>query len=704
MIDKFSCNFINSVYDFNDFTLNELICKLAQKMDEVITQSNESFNYLEWLKNQGLSDEVVDQLQVWLNDGTLSSLINNEKFDSILSQCRNDLNNFKTEINSELVTFKSNVQTNVNDTLSNKMNEINNSLSEQTNDINNLISNNNRVVQELTTSYSTKAPKNKYYEPMEAIELNPPFVSGNNFYYRIPQIIRLKNGRILALSDSRYATLNDLGNDIHIVANYSDDGGTTWQENYISVIDKVGSGNRGSKTNGVGDCSVVQNTITGRIFVFALNWKEDSVAVYNRNPNSSAYDWIYVFSDDNGESWSSPISIKHLKSSTEHLMFNGTSKGFYDINSNTIYVPAQYWDSNHMSHSTYIYSNDNGQNWIRGEVSVPSVSTECSVYLDKQNDIILNCRQEEVKKRGIYKILSSDKKYIYKVDNQNLLDATCSADVEKINDDFYLMTFQNSKANRDNLILAGSSDGITWEGIGVVNNSATDGYSSLCVNGNYLLVLYEYGNGNYKLKKYDLTEILSNRIKLNETNEYNKKTIEINSLVNNTFCLYADTKLAFISQKNAELNNLYGYDGQEVTIVNVANTPLKITCGENDYNIIKSEHYGSQLLLYPYESITLINYKRFWRIKDIHYINVEDRFINDLGENALWNLYPKGKSTVVVSTPWSIGKGILTNVNLNDDPKYNYQVFHQYNTYVIYKRVPFADNTWSPWRKIEPIV
>ena len=44
------------------------------------------------------------------------------------------------------------------------MNEINNSLSEQTNDINNLISNNNRVVQELTTSYSTKAPKNKYYE------------------------------------------------------------------------------------------------------------------------------------------------------------------------------------------------------------------------------------------------------------------------------------------------------------------------------------------------------------------------------------------------------------------------------------------------------------------------------------------------------------------------------------------------------------
>ena len=51
MIDKFSHGFINSVYDFNNYTLNELLCKLAQKMDEVITQSNESFKYLDWLKD-----------------------------------------------------------------------------------------------------------------------------------------------------------------------------------------------------------------------------------------------------------------------------------------------------------------------------------------------------------------------------------------------------------------------------------------------------------------------------------------------------------------------------------------------------------------------------------------------------------------------------------------------------------------------------
>ena len=96
MIDKFSCGFINSVYDFNDYTLNELICKLAQKMDEVITQSNESFNYLEWLKEQGISSELQSILNTMLEDGSLKNLINQNLF--------NELNNAINEINSQMDT------------------------------------------------------------------------------------------------------------------------------------------------------------------------------------------------------------------------------------------------------------------------------------------------------------------------------------------------------------------------------------------------------------------------------------------------------------------------------------------------------------------------------------------------------------------------------------------------------------------------
>ena len=94
MIDKLPYGFINSVYGFNDYTLNELICKIAQKMDEVITQSNESFNYLDWLKGQGLSDEVINTFLAWKEDGTLNTIINENIF--------NELNNTINKIGTQL--------------------------------------------------------------------------------------------------------------------------------------------------------------------------------------------------------------------------------------------------------------------------------------------------------------------------------------------------------------------------------------------------------------------------------------------------------------------------------------------------------------------------------------------------------------------------------------------------------------------------
>ena len=93
MIDKISYGFINSVYGFNDYTLNELICKIAQKMDEVITQANESFNYLDWLKGQGLTDEVINTLLAWKEDGTFDNIINEHLFNEFNTRLDNIANN-----------------------------------------------------------------------------------------------------------------------------------------------------------------------------------------------------------------------------------------------------------------------------------------------------------------------------------------------------------------------------------------------------------------------------------------------------------------------------------------------------------------------------------------------------------------------------------------------------------------------------------
>ena len=99
MIDKFAHGFINSVYKFNDFTLNELICKLAQKMDEVISQSNESFKFLDWLKEQGVSDEVQSIIDTMLGDGTLEKLINIDKIDNLFTQLSDSI---KSELDTKV--------------------------------------------------------------------------------------------------------------------------------------------------------------------------------------------------------------------------------------------------------------------------------------------------------------------------------------------------------------------------------------------------------------------------------------------------------------------------------------------------------------------------------------------------------------------------------------------------------------------------
>ena len=109
MIDKLPYGFINSVYGFNDYTLNELICKIAQKMDEVITQSNESFNYLEWLKGQGLSDEVIKIMIEWKENGTLEALINEQLFNSLntkIDENKSELDESINVINSQLDNIK----------------------------------------------------------------------------------------------------------------------------------------------------------------------------------------------------------------------------------------------------------------------------------------------------------------------------------------------------------------------------------------------------------------------------------------------------------------------------------------------------------------------------------------------------------------------------------------------------------------------
>ena len=100
MIDKFMHGFLNRVYDLEDYTQLEINSKLIQKMDEVIENCNNAFEYVEWLKEQGVADEVQNILYTWKEDGTLEYLSNKKQIDNL----RNEMNKNITELSKSIDT------------------------------------------------------------------------------------------------------------------------------------------------------------------------------------------------------------------------------------------------------------------------------------------------------------------------------------------------------------------------------------------------------------------------------------------------------------------------------------------------------------------------------------------------------------------------------------------------------------------------
>lgn len=95
-----NCN-VFDVYSYDGLSMQELLCQFFTKINECIDTSNKTIDLAQWLVNEGLRQEVVNKLMLWLNDGTISNLINTTIF--------NELNN-KID-NSDTPTYNLNVIT-----------------------------------------------------------------------------------------------------------------------------------------------------------------------------------------------------------------------------------------------------------------------------------------------------------------------------------------------------------------------------------------------------------------------------------------------------------------------------------------------------------------------------------------------------------------------------------------------------------------
>ena len=131
----------------------------------------------------------------------------------------------------------------------------------------------------------------------------PVFISGTDRHesYRIPAIIRLPTGRLLAFCEGRVSNARDFG-DIDIVLKHSDDDGRTWSAMRMVVDnDSLQAGNPAPVVD-LSDPAYPH----GRIFLFYNTGNNHEAEV--RKANGLREVW-YITSSDGGETWSAPVNI-----------------------------------------------------------------------------------------------------------------------------------------------------------------------------------------------------------------------------------------------------------------------------------------------------------------------------------------------------------------------------------------------------------
>ena len=116
-------------------------------------------------------------------------------------------------------------------------------------------------------------------------------------YYRIPAIVQLLDGRLLAIADDRHTKDTDIGGNtgIDVVGKFSDDGGKTWGDTHM-----IANGNIviDGFDNSHGDAAAVVDRETGKLLIMCASGKQGFLASTLANPLR-----VGRYTSDDGINW-----------------------------------------------------------------------------------------------------------------------------------------------------------------------------------------------------------------------------------------------------------------------------------------------------------------------------------------------------------------------------------------------------------------
>ena len=226
-------------------------------------------------------------------------------------------------------------------------------------------------------------------------------------YYRIPAIVQLQDGRLLAIGDDRHRSNSDIGsnNGIDILGKTSDDGGKTWSASFM-IADGDGRGEGFNDSHG--DAAAVVDRETGELLVMCASGCQGFLQSSLDNPLSVGR----YTSNDGGLTWTEA----------------DVTSDIYGIFADYPEVNALFFSSGRICQSRLIkrgshyriysavdapmgvgclvlYSDDFGQSWhaLGGPGARPTVAPygdEAKVEELPDGKVLLSCRSKETATSG----------------------------------------------------------------------------------------------------------------------------------------------------------------------------------------------------------------------------------------------------------------------------------------------------------------
>jgi len=309
------------------------------------------------------------------------------------------------------------------------------------------------------------------------------FESGKegNASYRIPAVIKLKSGKLLAFAEGRRKGAGDFG-DVNIVLKTSTDQGKTW-----SALQDVAEN---ADLQAGNPAPVVdyfdKNYPKGRIFLFYNTGNNTEQQV--RKGNGRREVW-YKTSIDEGQTWSDPVNISARVKRDDWRSFANTpghalqlTKGKYK---GRIYVPVNYSKgepnqdfSDYMA--TAFYSDDHGQTFkLSDDIGIKGSNESTAAELPN-NGILLNARNQkgDEKYRIFARSQNGGESWNEAGFDKNLPDPVCQGSLLNLTEKIIAFSNNADQKNRNNLTLRISFD----EGKNWTKSILVDGQAGLKTN------------------------------------------------------------------------------------------------------------------------------------------------------------------------------------------------------------------------------